>query len=276
MINNYIIKRFFFVIIFYFLIITNSFSEILKKFNIIGNERVSNETIIMFSKLKLGEEINQNKLNDALKELYSTNYFNDVLISSDNGDINISVSENPIIQSIKINGIKKDKIYENVKNITSKLEKYPFVESKISDQVKLLKNILKSFGYYFVELKTSIVTNNNNTVDLIYDFELGEIAKIKKINFIGNKVFRDNTLRNVIVSEEDKFWKFITNNKFLNSNRINLDVSRLEEFYKNRGYFDVSIKSTTAIINEKNNFELIFSINAKEKYFFDQVIFKIN
>ena len=201
MINNYIIKRFFFVIIFYFLIITNSFSEILKKFNIIGNERVSNETIIMFSKLKLGEEINQNKLNDALKELYSTNYFNDVLISSDNGDINISVSENPIIQSIKINGIKKDKIYENVKNITSKLEKYPFVESKISDQVKLLKNILKSFGYYFVELKTSIVTNNNNTVDLIYDFELGEIAKIKKINFIGNKVFRDNTLRNVIVSE---------------------------------------------------------------------------
>ena len=266
MINNYIIKRFFFAILFYFLIITNSFSEILKKFSIIGNERVSNETIIMFSKLKLGEEINQNKLNDALKELYSTNYFNDVVISSDNGRINISVSENPIIQSIKINGIKKDKIYENVKNITSKLEKYPFVESKISDQVKLLKNILKSFGYYFVELKTSFVTNNNNTVDLIYDFELGEIAKIKKINFIGNKVFRDNTLRNVIVSEEDKFWKFITNNKFLNSNRINLDVSRLEEFYKNRGYFNVSIKSTTAIINEKNNFELIFSINANEKY----------
>ena len=276
MTNNTNINKFFFSILFYFLIITNSFSEILKKFNINGNERVSNETIIMFSKLKLGEEINQNKLNDALKELYSTNYFNDVVISSDNGSVNILVKENPIIQSIKINGIKKDKIYENVKNITSKLEKYPFVETKINDQVKLLKNILKSFGYYFVELKTSFVTNNNNTIDLIYDFELGEIAKIKKINFIGNKVFRDNTLRNVIVSEEDKFWKFITSNKFLNSNRISLDVSRLEEFYKNRGYFNVSIKSTTAIVNEKNNFELIFNINANEKYFFDQVIFKIN
>ena len=276
MINNFIFNKFFFAILFYFLIITNSFSEILQKFNINGNERVSNETIIMFSKLKLGEEINQNKLNDALKELYSTNYFNDVVISSDNGSVNILVKENPIIQSIKINGIKKDKIYENVKNITSKLEKYPFVETKINDQVKLLKNILKSFGYYFVELKTSFVTNNNNTIDLIYDFELGEIAKIKKINFIGNKVFRDNTLRNVIASEEDKFWKFITSNKFLNSNRISLDVSRLEEFYKNRGYFNVSIKSTTAIINEKNNFELIFNINANEKYFFDQVIFKIN
>ena len=276
MTNNSIINKFFLAILFYFLIITNSFSEILKKFNINGNERVSNETIIMFSKLKLGEEINQNKLNDALKELYSTNYFNDVVISSENGSVNIVVKENPIIQSIKINGIKKDKIYENVKNITSKLEKYPFVETKINDQVKLLKNILKSFGYYFVELKTSFVTNNNNTIDLIYDFELGEIAKIKKINFIGNKVFRDNTLRNVIVSEEDKFWKFITSNKFLNSNRISLDVSRLEEFYKNRGYFNVSIKSTTAIVNEKNNFELIFNINANEKYFFDQVIFKIN
>ena len=276
MIKNFISNKLFFAILFYFLIITNSFSEIIKKFNITGNERVSNETIIMFSKLKFGEEINQNKLNDALKELYSTNYFNDVAITSDNGNINILVKENPIIQSIKINGIKKDKIYENVKNITSKLEKYPFVETKINDQVKLLKNILKSFGYYFVELKTSYVTNNNNTIDLIYDFELGEIAKIKKINFIGNKVFRDNTLRNVIVSEEDKFWKFITSNKFLNSNRISLDVSRLEEFYKNRGYFNVSIKSTTAIINEKNNFELIFNINANEKYFFDKLIFKTN
>ena len=67
--------------------------------------------------------------------------------------------------------------------------KYLFVENKISDQVNLLKNILKSYGYYFVELST-IIENQNNTIDLEYNFNLGEIAKIKKIKFIGNKILK--------------------------------------------------------------------------------------
>ena len=71
-----------------------------------------------------------------------------------------------------------------------------------------------------LKLETSINENDNNTVDLIYNFNLGEIAKIKKIKFIGNKIFKDSTLRNIIISEEAKFWKFITKNKFLDTNRI--------------------------------------------------------
>ena len=76
---------------------------------------------------------------------------------SDNGTIKLFVQENPIIQSVIINGIDRNNIYENIEKVTKKLEKYPFVENKIIDQVKLLKNILKSYGYYFVELETSIL-----------------------------------------------------------------------------------------------------------------------
>ena len=262
---------FLFSIILQYLFISFSFSEILKSFDIQGNDRVSEETIIMFSNLKIGETLNQNKLNEALKELYYTDYFKNVKIKSNNNVVKIVVKENPIIQQILIKGIKKNRIKEQLEEITSKIEKYPFVESKINEKTNLLKNILKSFGYYFVELKTSINTNQNNTVDLIYDFKLGEIAKIKKINFIGNKIFRDNTLRNIIISEETKFWKFITKNKFLDSNRAKADVLRLNKFYKNRGYYNVNVKSTTAIITGKNQFELVFNIDAGKKYFFDKV-----
>ena len=215
-------------------------------------------------------------MNSALKELYKTNYFKNIFISNSSGNINIDVIENPIIQLVEINGIDDKKILENLKKVTAKQEKYPFIETDVSEKTNLLKNLLKSFGYYFVKLNTSIITNNNNTIDLIYDFELGEIAKIKKIKFIGDKIFRDSTLRNVIVSEEDRFWKFITRNKYLDFNRINLDVSRLENFYKNRGFYNVNIKSTTAIITDKNQFELIFNINADKKFYFDQIIIKGN
>ena len=271
MINRSIFQIYIITFFLFFLFTSSSSSEIIKKFSILGNERVADETIIMFSNLKIGEQISQNKLNKALKDLYYTNYFKNIEISSENQIIKIVVKENPIIQKKIINGIKKNKIKDKILEISSKIEKYPFVENKINEQVILLKNILRSYGYYFVKLETKINKNSNNTVDLIYNFELGEIAKIKKINFIGDKVFRDNTLRNIIISEENKFWKFITQNKLLDNSRIKADVSRLNNFYKNRGYFNVNIKSTTAIINEKNQFELIFNINAGKKYFFDNV-----
>ena len=254
----------------------NANSDIIKKFSISGNERVSDETIIIFSKLKIGNKINDSILNESLKDLYLTNYFEDIKISDNNGIVFIKVKENPIIQSVKINGINKDSIYDNIKNITNKVEKYPFVESKINDQIILLKNILKSYGYYFDNLETSIKSNKNNSVDLIYNFNLGGIAKIKNIKFIGDKIYRDNSLRNVIVSEEAKFWKFLTRNKFLNNNRINLDTAKLENFYKNRGFYNVKIKSTTALINEQNQFELIFNINAGDKFYFNDIKFLNN
>ena len=71
-------------------------------------------------------------------------------------------------------------------------------------------NIVRTNGFYFASVDAKIKDNNNNSVDLIYDFNLGERAKIQKINFIGKKIFKDNKLRNLIVSEENKPWKFIT------------------------------------------------------------------
>ena len=267
-------KKILFLTILQFFFFNLSYSDSIKKFEIYGNDRISDETILMFSDLEIGQDITENDLNDALKELYYTDYFKDVSISVEKNIVIIKVVENPIIQNIIINGVKEGNLLEIIDDVTSKINKYPLIDSKISDQVNLLKNILKSYGYYFVKLETKYVENDNNTVDLIYNFDLGDIAKIKRIKFIGNKIFSDGTLRNVIVSEETKFWKFITRNKYLDSNRIKTDVLKLDKFYRNRGYYAVKIKSTTAIINEENQFELVFNINAGEKFYFDKV--KIN
>ncbi len=104
------LKKLLFSFIIYFFLFSIANSDEIQEINIKGNFRVSNETIIMFSKLNIGDEYNSNLLNNALKELYYTNYFKDVSITSDNGKILISVIENPIIQSVKLIGIEKKKI----------------------------------------------------------------------------------------------------------------------------------------------------------------------
>ena len=101
---------------------------------------------------------------------------------------------------------------------------------------------------------------------------MGNRAIIKKINFQGNKIFRDSKLRNVIKSEEGKFWKFITSNKYLNERNILNDEILLKNYYKNKGFFKVNIKSSYAKNINNESFELTYNIDAGEKFFFNDIV----
>ena len=128
-----------------------------------------------------------------------------------------------------------------------------------------LKTLLNSAGYYFNEVDAIIKNNKNDTVDLVYNISLGEKALIKNIIFTGEKYFKDKKLKNVIVSEESKFWKFISNKKYLNPDQIDLDIRLLEKFFLNKGFYNVQIKNSSAIFND-NHFNLVFNINAGNIY----------
>jgi outer membrane protein insertion porin family len=108
----------------------------------------------------------------------------------------------------------------------------------------------------------------NNLVNLTYDINLGKKSKIKKISFVGDKVFKDKKLRRIITSSEYKFWKIISGRKYLNQNSVILDERLLKNFYKNNGYFNVKINSSFAKLINDNDFELIFNINPGSKIFF--------
>ena len=112
-------------------------------------------------------------------------------------------------------------------------------------------------GYFFSEIEMYKVDLEDNRVDVIIDIELGEKSKIKKISFIGDKKFKNKKLLNVIVSEQHKFWKFLSNKKYLNEEIINLDKRLLKNFYLNKGFYDVEINSSFAKLIIESEFELI-------------------
>ena len=144
-------------------------------------------------------------------------------------------------------------------------DKSPFDKFTAEQDVVLIKNSLSRSGYYFATVEVKIKENTNDTVDLIYVIETGEKALIKNIKFTGDKFYKDRKLRSVIVSEENKFWKFISKKKYLDVNRIELDKRLLKNFYLNKGYYNVEIESSSAIFND-NFFELIYNINSGNRY----------
>ena len=138
-------------------IITSTLSEQLKSIDIEGNERLADETIILFSNLKIGDDIDANIINNTFKNLFQTDYFKDLKINFNSGKLNINVKENPIIQEIKINGIKNKSILKELEKITRKTEKYPFIESNVINQKNQLNNIVRINGFYFADIKTEII-----------------------------------------------------------------------------------------------------------------------
>ena len=181
-----------------------------------------------------------------------------------------------IIQSIKLNGIKNKKILDELTKVTKKNEKYPYLKSNIIEQNNLLYNIVRASGFYFAEIETNIIDNNDNSVNIIYNFKLGSRAIIKKINFQGDKVFKDSKLRNVIKSEEGRFWKFITSNKYLDESKIKNDEILLKDFYQRKGYFNVNIKSSYAKNINNQYFELIYNIDSGNKFYFNDLSIEIS
>ena len=251
-------------------------AEIYNDIKVKGNKRLSIETVLMFSGLKTEVNLENDDLNQAIKKLYKTNYFKDIKFISNANELIIEIIENPIIQTIEIKGIKNKSILKQLRDITKKSEKYPFLESNIKKERNLLLNIVRASGFYFSKLKTNIRQNENNSVDIIYNFDLGERAIIKNINFQGNKVFKDSKLRNIIKSEEGKFWKFLTSDKYLDEQKIKIDENLLKDYYKNKGYYKVNVKSSYAKNINNKFFELNFNIDAGKKYFFDTISLNLN
>ena len=276
-----IFKKIFYKLIYFFIFIIFSNiamakAKIYDEIKVDGNDRLSIETIIMFSGLKTGINVDNNDLNISIKNLYKTNYFEDIKIITNNNVIQIVVKENPIIQSIKINGVKNKRLLKNLNDVVKKFEKYPFLNNDVINQKNLLLNIVRVNGFYFADISTSVIDNKNNSVDLLYNFVLGERAVIKKINFQGDKIFKDAKLRNVIKSEEGKFWKFLTSDKYLEERKIINDENLLKQFYQNKGFYNVDVKSSYAKNVDNKYFELIFNIDAGKKYYFQDAILSNN
>ncbi len=249
-----------------------SYSEKIETIQVTGNERISDETIVMFSDLPANKVINSDQdINEILKNVYNSNFFSNVTVDFSKNILTINVVELPIIENIFFEGIKADKIKEKVfKNLILK-SRSSYNEIFLKEDKIKIENNLKDIGYLFSKVDIILTQLDNNKVELKYLVDLGEKARIKKISFIGNKIYKDRKLKRIITSEEYKFWKFISGKKYLNQNLIQFDSRLLKNFYINQGYYNVEINASFAKLIDNNNFELIYNIDAKDKFYFNNI-----
>ncbi len=245
---------------------SNIKAEVINDILVNNNDRISLNTIKTYGDIKIGSDYSPNDLNNILKNLYETNFFEDVSISIKNNILIIDIIENKLIQSININGIKSLKIQKAIlANLNSK-NKAPFIMSETEKDILKIKASLNLEGYYFSNVTSRIEENSNNTVNLNFYIDLGDKVKISKIEFTGKKIIKDRTLRNLITIEESKFWKFLSKKKFLNEQNLLRDERLLKNYYLDEGYYDVIVNATTAKLLDDKSFKVTYNIEAGSIY----------
>ena len=260
-----------FTILFFFYFNTHAYSETIGKIMIEGNDRISDETISMFADVKLNDNIDNEKLNSILKNLYDSNFFDNVSVSFDKNDLIIKVIESPIIEQITFTGVKSKTMKKELFKILKLKSRSSFNETMLSNDRSAIIGYLKNIGYYFAKVETFVEKSENKLVNIDHKIEIGNKSKIKKISFIGNIIYKSSKLRSLIVSEEYKFWKFISGRKYLNQQTIKFDETLIKNFYLNKGYYDVEVNTSFAKLINDEEFELIFNINPKNKVFFNNL-----
>ena len=250
----------------------SSFAEIVNEIQISGNKRVSDETVKVYGEIKPeGSDFSNSDINNILKNLYSTNFFEDVNVEIRNKKLIINLIEYPVINEIVLIGEQNTRVKNQIKKIISSKEKNSFIKNNINKDVNLIKKLYSSLGYKFSKVETKVRNIDKNNVDLAINIDKGEITRISKIFFTGDKKIKDKRLRDIIASEEDKFWKVISRNTRFNENQIELDKRLLINYYKNLGYYDVKVTSSSAEIQDSENINLYYSIEAGKRYIFAKI-----
>ena len=258
-------------LIFFLLFIANiSFSNEFIKIDIIGNKRISNETIINIINFKKNESYDLDDLNDFQKKLLKSNFFSDVLVQSKSKTLIIEVKENPLIDFFYIKGVENKKREDFLYEILSLGQNRVFSDVLLNEDLEKIRDVFRSAGYFDVLINPIVTKTRNGTYNVVLEIDRKNKYNIKRIFFIGDVKYKSSTLLDVVSSTEYGWWNFLSDSDIVDSNRINIDKELLKDFYLKNGYYDVQIVSSDINIVDNKSANIIFSINAGEKYFFSE------
>jgi outer membrane protein insertion porin family len=235
-----------------------------------GAERLEPATVISYSNLSPGLAYSAETLDTALKDLYATELFADVVITgADTGNLVITVRENPVINRIILEGnrrIKEEKIMPEIRLAPRQI----FTRSKVRSDVDRIIELYKRSGRFAATVEPKIVQLDQNRVDLVFEINEGPVSKVRAINIIGNDQFSDGRLRKEMYTREaGGVLGIFRSNDSYDPDRLAADQQKLRAFYLTEGYADFRVVSALAELTpDRRDFVITYVVEEGPRYKF--------
>ena len=238
-----------------------------------GNQRLEPATIISYANIAPGQTYTAETLDQALKDLYATELFADVVITgAETGNIVIAVQENPVINRIVVEGnqrIKDDKILPEIQLKPREI----FTRSKVRADADRIIELYKRQGRFAARVEPQVVQLDQNRVDLVFEVFEGPVSKVRQINIIGNEAFNDGRLRKEMFTREaGGLLGFLRSNDTYDPDRLAADQQKLRAFYLTEGYADFRVVSALAELTpDRRDFIITYVVEEGPRYKFGTV-----
>jgi len=236
-----------------------------------GNQRIEPETVVSYMGLAIGDKFDSGRIDRALKSLFASGLFADVTIRREGNTLIVKVVENPIINRLAFEGNKRIKD-DALAAETQLRPRVVYTRTKVQNDVARIVEIYRRSGRFAATVEPKVIQLEQNRVDLVFEINEGPITKVKRINFIGNKHFSDNDLRDVIQTKEAAWYRFLTSDDTYDPDRLTFDRELLRRFYLSKGYADFRTESAVAeLTRDRSGFFVTFTINEGRRYRFGKI-----
>ena len=247
---------------------------IVNDIRIAGLQRVSTGSIFNTIPISVGDKIDQRKVIDISKALFATEQFDDIQVGRDGRSLIITVTERPSIASINISGnqaLKTEQLLESFTNIGI-TEGQVYKRSTLEKMRAELIRSYSSQGRYGAGVEINEIKRERNRIGLDIVIDEGDSAKIAGISILGNKVFSDDELKDVMELSEGSWLSFLSNDNQYAREKLQGDIENLESFYLDRGFLKFSLESNqVSISRDRESIYISFIISEGEKYTIDKL-----
>ena len=231
-----------------------------------GNRRVEAETIRSYFKPGPSGRLDQASIDDGLKALIQTGLFQDVRINHAGGRLVVSVIENAVINRVAFEGNKKIKDEQLSAEIQSK-PRGTLSRPMVQSDVLRITEIYRRAGRYDVRVDPQMIQQPNNRVDLVFVITEGQKTGVKSITFIGNHVFSDYRLKDVIKTHESNLLSFLSSGDVYDPDRVEADRDLIRRYYLKHGYADIQVVAAlTEYDPAQKGFLVTFKIEEGQQY----------
>lgn len=242
---------------------------VVKDIRVEGIQRTEAGTVFGYLPIRVGDKLTDDGAAQAIKALFATGFFKDVRLEIQGDVLVVVLEERPAIAAIDLVGLKAVKKEDILKG----LKEAGIAESRIFDRALVdraeqeLKRQYLSFGYYGVQVKTTVTPLERNRVGINFEVNEGDIAKIRQINIVGATAFQEGDLTDLFTLRTPNWLSWYTKNDQYSKQKLSGDLEALRSFYLDRGYLEFTIDSTQVSISpDKQDIYITINVTEGERY----------
>jgi outer membrane protein insertion porin family len=239
-----------------------------------GTQRIEIETVKSYMAIAEGDPYDAERVDRSLKTLFNTGLFTDVTIRQEGETLVVRVVENPIINRLAFEGNQRLK-EEQLQSETQLRPRTVYTRTKVLSDVQRILDLYRREGRFAATVEPKVIQLEQNRVDLVYEINEGPATYVKKINFVGNRFYSESKLSEILLTKEERWYRFLSSSDTYDPDRLTYDRELLRRFYLKHGFADFRVNSAIAELTpNREGFFITLTIDEGDRYKFGESTIK--